>query len=161
MPHSPQSSEEAIWKAWTELDEKRKELRVAERCGGVDFTTKLLGGKWTRVHRGKAFDAMIGIGRGRAAPEPSDYGLGRDITPPFPNAPTSQYSSPVANKAARGAPAKYSMTASGLLLRPSLARLLFFAISDAVERLASEPGDGRSENCLGILPPSSPVVAAA
>ena len=67
-PPAEDVSDEAIWLAWAELDEKRREMDLrGDRAAASDFPTKLLGGAWTRMHKGKAYDAVIGIARGGLA----------------------------------------------------------------------------------------------
>lgn len=45
---------------------KRREHEEIRGDQGSDFTTKILGGEWTRTHKKKAFDAAIGIAVGGA-----------------------------------------------------------------------------------------------
>ena len=54
-------SDEDIEEAWYELEEKRKQWELEGLDLGEDFTTQILGGRWTRVHKGKAYDAIVGF----------------------------------------------------------------------------------------------------
>lgn len=59
--------DDVIAEAWAALEAKRRAWSMEEQLQGEDFTTKILGGKWTRKHKGKAFDAIKSVA-GRGAP---------------------------------------------------------------------------------------------
>lgn len=59
--------EEVIDAAWDELLAKRREHEAVNDCLGASFTTKVLGGRWTRANKKKAFDAVIGMAVGASA----------------------------------------------------------------------------------------------
>ena len=51
----------AIAEAWAALEKKRRERELQGAEEGPDFSTKILGGKWTRMHKGRAYDAIVGL----------------------------------------------------------------------------------------------------
>ena len=69
-------SDEQIEKAWLELEAKRRQWDLEGLDQGEDFTTKILGGRWTREHKGRSYDAIIGIAsKGAASDWCRQYGL--------------------------------------------------------------------------------------
>ena len=46
--------------AWEALMEKRREWEAQGVLHGEDFVTKLRGGQWTALHKGKVYDVVIG-----------------------------------------------------------------------------------------------------
>lgn len=62
-------TDEMIQEAWDEVMAKRRELHLAGGDETADFSTKILGSRWTRINKGKSCDAVIGIASGGAARE--------------------------------------------------------------------------------------------
>lgn len=62
----PEVTDEVIEEAWAALEAKRRQWSLEEEREGEDFTTNILGGEWTRKHKGKAFDAIKSAAGGGA-----------------------------------------------------------------------------------------------
>ena len=58
--------EDEIEVAYAALEEKRREWELECETSATYFYTSILGGRWTKVHKKKAFDCIIGKARGGA-----------------------------------------------------------------------------------------------
>ena len=58
--------DDVVEQTWRELMEKRRALELTGKPLGSDFVTQVLGGTWTRQHKNKSFDAVVGYARGGA-----------------------------------------------------------------------------------------------
>lgn len=69
-------TDEVLDEAWAVVEAKRREWDLRGLDTGGDFTTKILGSKWTRIHKRVAADATVGLAS-RGAPQQwaRQYGL--------------------------------------------------------------------------------------